>query len=276
MISTAHITASTATTAITGRSGSDSLGRSTSVDGCPGWRSISDRSAGSGRLDLGRLTTGEHPLHVQLGGAPLNRVGERVLDVRPVHEAVRRHLVQRVRFGEELEHRLVASVDDRPERIEEPEELRLPLDDPLVMERHVVIGFLVAHLGQTRLEVVEVAPDVAVVRPETRQVDVGQEEHATRDAEAAVAAGVPGEMDRLHRRATEVEDVTVGKTDRIRARCIVELLDDLGRERVCRRQAVHGHQAVEAPRRAGRRGGCALLRGETCRCPRGGPRGCGC
>ena len=158
----------TATTAITGRSGSDSLGRSTSVDGCPGWRSISDDPLEAARLDLGRLTTGEHPLHMQLGGAPFDRVGEDVLDVGAVDEAVRSHVVDRVRLGEEVEHRLVPSIDDRAERVDHPDERLATLDHALVVERDVVVGLLVAHLGQARLEVVEIAPGVAVVRAETR------------------------------------------------------------------------------------------------------------
>ena len=105
---------------------------------------------------------------MQLGGAPLDGVGERVLDVRPVDEAVRRHLVERVRLGEELEHRRVAAVDHRGEGVEQPQELVAALDHALVVERDVEVGVLVADLGEARLEVLEVAPHVAVVRARSR------------------------------------------------------------------------------------------------------------
>ena len=157
------------------------------------------------------------------------------------------HVLQRVRLGEEVEHRRVPPLDDGREPVEQAEELLPTLDDALVVERHVEVGVLVADLDEAGLEVVEVAPHVAVVRPEAGEVDVGQEEHPVADPEAAVAAGVPGQVDGLDRgAAAEVEDVAVGEAGGIGPRRVVEVLDDLGGELVVERQAVHGHQALEA------------------------------
>ena len=198
-------------------------------------------------LDLDGLAPLQHAPDVQLGGAPLDGVGERVLDVGPVDEAVRRHLLERVRLGQELEHRRVAPGDDRGEAVEQPQELLAALDDALVVERHVPAGVLVADLGQARLEVLEVAPHVAVVRPEAGQVDVGQEEHVAADAEAAVATGVAGQVHGLDgRAAAEVEDVTVGEAVGVGTGREAELLDDGRRERVVDRHAVDVHQALQA------------------------------
>ena len=90
------------------------------------------------------------------------------LDVGSVDEPVLDHVVDRVRFAEELEHRCVASVDHGGERVDELDELLAPLDHTLVVERDVVLGVLVADALQARLEVVEVAPRVAVVRARSR------------------------------------------------------------------------------------------------------------
>ena len=102
----------------------------------------------------------------------------------------------------------VNAVDHLDERL-------APLDDALVVEGHVVVGLLVAHLRQARLEILEIAPHVAVVRTESRQVDVGQEEHAV-DPESAVATGVSGQVHRFDGyTAAEIEHVTVRESLRV-------------------------------------------------------------
>ncbi len=116
-----------------------------------------------------------------------------------------------------------------------------------MVERHVVVGHLLADPGQARLEVLQVAPRIPVVGAEARQVDVGQEEHAARDAETAVAAGVPGEVHRLDRHPAEIEDVPVGEALRIGSWGEVELLDDRPGEEGAgfAAQPVHVHQSVD-------------------------------
>ena len=121
--------------------------------------------------------------------------------------------------------------DDRGERVDQSQELVAALDDATVVERHVVAGVLVADLRQARLEVLEVAPHVAVVRAEAGEVDVGEEEHLAVDTEAAVAAGVAGEVHGLDGRAAEIEDVAVAEAGGIGARRVVEHLDDVLGER---------------------------------------------
>ena len=74
------------------------------------------------------------------------------------------HVVDGPRLSEEVEHRLMATSDHRSERVDHLDEGVATFDDALVVKRHVVVGFLVADLGQTGLEVFEVAPHVAVVR----------------------------------------------------------------------------------------------------------------
>ena len=88
------------------------------------------------------------------------------------------------------------------------------------------------------------------------------------DAEAAVAAGVAGQVDGLDGRAAEVEDVAVAEPVGVGARRVVELLDDVGGERVVERQAVHVHQTRRGcARRAGRRRGRAPGRRGTAPLP---------
>ena len=130
--------------------------------------------------------------------------------------------------------------------VDQSQELGAPLDDATVVERDVVPGVLLADLRQARLEVLEVAPDVAVVRAEAGQVDVGEEEHLAVDTEAAVATRVPGKVHGLDGRATEVEDVAVAEPGGVGARGVVEHLDDVLGKGMVERESVHRHQPVEA------------------------------
>ena len=66
--------------------------------------------------DLGRFAAAEHPLHVEFCAAPLDRLGERGLDVWSIDEPVDPHVVDRMRLAEELEHRVVTASDHRRER----------------------------------------------------------------------------------------------------------------------------------------------------------------
>ena len=163
-----------------------------------------------------------------------------------VDEAVGRHVVERARLGEVLEHRRVAAGDHGLEAVEQAHELVAALDDPLVVIGHVEAGVLVADLHQRRLEVLEIAPHVAVVRAEPGEVDVGQEEHVA-DPEPAVTAGVAGEVDGLDGDATaEIEDVPVLEALGVGPRRVVELLEDGRRERVVDGHPVDVHQALQA------------------------------
>ena len=85
---------------------------------------------------------------MQFRGAALNLIGEDVLDVRPVDEAVGHHLLDGVGLAQELKHCGMPAMDHRVEGIEHFEEPFATLDDPLVMERDVVVGVLIAHLDQ--------------------------------------------------------------------------------------------------------------------------------
>ena len=62
---------------------------------------LSLRPLGSGRVDLDRFAAGRASAGVHRRAAALDAVGEHVVDVRAVDEAVGHHLVDRARLGEE-------------------------------------------------------------------------------------------------------------------------------------------------------------------------------
>ena len=142
----------------------------------------------------------------------------------------------------------MATSDHRSERVDHLDEGVATFDDALVVKRHVVVGFLVADLGQTGLEVFEVAPHVAVVRTESSEVDVGEEEHPVHP-ETAVTASVSGQVHRVHGdAATEIEHVAISETLGVGPRHVVEFVEDCLLERGTRfaRESVDLHQPVDA------------------------------
>src|SRR5829696_6276273 len=96
--------------------------RPRAVTGSPAGALMGSRPLEAARRGLDGLAPGEHPRHVQFGRAPLDGVGERELDVRPVDEAVGDDLLDRVRFTEVVEHRLVPAADDGVEVVEHLDE----------------------------------------------------------------------------------------------------------------------------------------------------------
>ena len=160
---------------------------------------------------------------MQFGGLALDLVGEDVLDVGSVDEPVPDHLLDRMGFEEELEHRRVSTMDDPVEGVEHLDEPLTTLDDTLVMEGDVVVGLLIADADQRLLEVVEAAEHVAVVGPEAGEIDIGQEEHPAGDAEPAVTGGVPRKVHGLDGDAAEVPDMPVLEGERVGSGAVVEL-----------------------------------------------------
>ena len=68
---------------------------------------------------------------MEFGRAPLDPIDDRHLDMRPVHEAVLDHLVERARLSKKGEHVVVAPGDDGMEGVEQLEERLAPSITPL-------------------------------------------------------------------------------------------------------------------------------------------------
>lgn len=107
----------------------------------------------------------------------------------PVDESVYAHIFDGFWLSEEVKHCLMATSNHRCEGVDHFDESVASFDDALVVERYVVVGFLVADLGQARLKVFEVTPHVAVVGAEAGKVNVGEKKH-TVHPETTVAASV--------------------------------------------------------------------------------------
>ena len=161
-----------------------------------------------------------------------------------------RDVVEATRLRQEVDQRRLAPPDHRREAVEAFEERGAPLQHADVMERSVPARRQLPHHGERVLEVLERRPGVAVVGPEAREIDVPQVEDVVGlDVEEAVSAGVAWRVDDADAHPTQIEDVTVGKRARVRARREMELLDDRAGEGVAPRagESVDGHQAVERP-----------------------------
>ena len=104
------------------------------------------------------------------------------------------HFFDAVWFAQVPEHRVVALCDDAREGIEEFEKILPAFNYALVMERDVVVGFFVTYPEKACFEVIEIAPDVTVVGPESGQINVRKEEDATTYAKATMTTGVSREM----------------------------------------------------------------------------------
>jgi hypothetical protein len=116
------------------------------------------------------------------------------------------------------------------------------------MECDIPAGVQVANGGDAGSELGEITPVIAVVRPETGQIDVADEgDTVWFDQERTVAASVTGEVHHLHPHAAQIEHVAVGEPLGVRGTDEVERLGDHRTERCVGvgRHAVHLHQAVQ-------------------------------
>src|SRR5690606_14175160 len=133
-------------------------------------------------------------------------------------------LVEPAGLGQELEQLLLAAPQHVGEHVELGEEGVAPLDEALVVERGVPAGVDLTAALDGGEEALEAAGGVAVVGPEAGEVDVGDEEEAVGlDEEAAVAAGVPGQVHDVHDAPAEVEAGTVGEGAHVAVAGDVEL-----------------------------------------------------
>ena len=115
---------------------------------------------------------------VKEGGPPFDRLGERQLDVRPVHQAVCDDVLQRSWPPEQVQQRLVPAVDHCGEPVQGLEEGPPVVEHAGVVGRPVPASVHVAEPVDRRDEVVEAAGEVAVVGAERREVDVPEEQES--------------------------------------------------------------------------------------------------
>jgi hypothetical protein len=195
-----------------------------------------------------RFATGLHALQVKDGAPALNLIGKGRFDMGAVDKAPRRHFVEGARLAEELEHRLMPARNDGGKIIEKGKESGPAFDHALVVKGDVEIGILIADLSQAGLEILEVAPNVAVVGAKSCEIDIREEKDAIRDPKPAMPASVARQVDCLDACSSEVESGTIGESDSIRSGREVEFFDNklfksassFALESVDVHQAIHG------------------------------------
>src|SRR4030095_13410302 len=114
-------------------------------------------------LDPGDTPRAQQSRHVLSHAASLDRLGEGLGVGRAVDEAMGRDLVEVARLGEIGEQPLLAALDHGGEAVEPLQERGAALEDADVVEGGVPARVARTHAGQRALEVLQVAPGVAVV-----------------------------------------------------------------------------------------------------------------